>query len=32
MTLIQGLLVSSKVIKDKTEMRNTIKLGLSLLD
>lgn len=32
MTLIQGLLVSSKVTKDKTEMRNTIKLGLSLLD
>tara|TARA_R110002072_G_scaffold121618_1_gene255633 strand:- start:11694 stop:12275 length:582 start_codon:yes stop_codon:yes gene_type:complete len=31
-TLIQGLLVSSRVTKDKTEMRNAIKTGLSLLD
>jgi len=32
MTLIQGLLVSSRVTKDQTEMRKAIKLGLSLLD
>ncbi len=31
-TLIQGLLVSSRVTKDQTEMRKAIKLGLSLLD
>lgn len=31
-TLIQGLLVSSRVTKDKTEMRMAIKTGLSLLD
>lgn len=30
-TLIQGLLVSSRVTKDKTEMRMAIKTGLSLL-
>ncbi len=32
MTLIKGLLVSSRVTKNKTEMRNTVKLGLSILD
>jgi TetR/AcrR family transcriptional regulator, transcriptional repressor for nem operon len=32
MTLIQGLLVSSRVTKDQTEMRKAIKLGLTLLD
>ncbi len=32
MTLIQGLLVSSRVTKDKTEMRKAINTGLSLLD
>ncbi|GJM04538.1 MAG: TetR family transcriptional regulator [marine bacterium B5-7] len=31
-TLIQGLLVSSRVTKDKTEMRDAINTGLSLLD
>ncbi len=32
MTLIQGLLVSSRVTKDKTEMRMAIKIGLDLLE
>jgi TetR/AcrR family transcriptional regulator, transcriptional repressor for nem operon len=32
MTLIQGLLVSSRVTKDQTEMRKAIQIGLNLLD
>jgi TetR/AcrR family transcriptional regulator, transcriptional repressor for nem operon len=31
-TLIQGLLVSSRVSKDKTEMRKAIQIGLDILD
>ncbi len=31
-TLIQGLLVSSRVTKDKTEMQKAIQIGLDLLD